>query len=97
MSLPRIYCFINSGQGTKFVITAALAEDGHFVGGHNSSSDDWAKQDILGEWKHEEYRKHFPQGFELVWIEGNPKHHPEVMAAYEKHLALPKEDADVSK
>jgi len=65
----KIYCFINSGKNTDWVITCALCEDGHALGGHCSSNNYFAKSDIMGEWKHDAYKKHCPDGFELVWIE----------------------------
>ena len=93
---PKIFAFINSGAGTDWVNSAALAEDGHFVAGHISSNDGWAKHDmgIGSDWKHEDYLKHYPEGFDLEWVDGNPTMHPGVVAAYEKHLALPKEDEE---
>ena len=88
---PKIFCFINSGAGTEFVVTSALSENGYFLAGHMSSNDVWAKHDIgiTSDWKHDDYQKHYPQGYELVWVEGNPTLHPGVVAAYDNHLALP--------
>lgn len=53
------------------LIVSALAEDGTHLAGHCSSSEGWAKHDIgmNSEWKHEQYYKHYPDGFELVWLE----------------------------
>jgi len=88
---PKIYAFINNGEGTDMLSLAALAEDGHFLAYHMSSNDVWARLDMgLGtNNKHDLYHAHFPGGYILEWVEGNPKNHLGVMAAYEKHLALP--------
>lgn len=83
----KIFCFINSGKGTDLVITVAMCEDGHVLGGHCSSSNGWAKQDIMGEWKHDEYKKHCPEGFELVWVE-EPANDPELDKAFQLNQQL---------
>jgi hypothetical protein len=69
MSKPKIYCFINGGTN-YFMNVAALAEDGTTLAGHASSNEYWAQHDIgiLSDWKHENYQKHYPNGFELVWL-----------------------------
>jgi hypothetical protein len=60
------------------VIAYALAEDGTCLAQHLSSSAGFAHHDIgmSSEWKHDIYRKHYPDGFHLVWIE------PEDVAAH---------------
>jgi hypothetical protein len=81
---PRIFCFINSSNFPHAINTAALSEDGHFLAGHTSSDVYWAKHDIgiTSDWKHDLYAAHYPHGYDLVWVDGNPKQYPEVMAAY---------------
>lgn len=85
--MGKIFCFINSGAGTDWVITDALAEDGEFLAGHCSSNDSWAKHDIgiNSDWKHDAYKAHYPDGYELVWVE-NPRDDSDLKAAYAKHL-----------
>jgi len=36
---------------------------------------------ITSDWHHEEYKKHYPDGFELVWVE-NPSNDEEFKAAF---------------
>lgn len=87
MGEPKIFCFVNSNQ-TGLLLVDALAENGAFLAQHASSSKDWAKHDIgiNSDWKHDLYRAHYPEGFQLVWVD-DPKTHPELQAAYQKHLA----------
>ncbi|MGG4266505.1 hypothetical protein [Peribacillus simplex] len=67
---PKIYCFINGGTD-YFLNVAALAEDGNHLAGHASSNGYFAKHDIgiESDWKHELYKKHYPNGYELVWLD----------------------------
>lgn len=90
--MKKIFCFISSGKDTDWVITYALCEDGHCLGSHCSSSNSFAQHDIMGEWKHDEYKEHCPEGFELVWIE-DANQSPEIDAAYKKNQELAKETA----
>jgi len=54
----------------------ALAEDGTGVCGHFSSSIDFAKHDLglTSNWKHEHYIKHYPEGYELEWVDDPDNH-----------------------
>lgn len=63
---PKI--FIISYKSGDDVISSALAEDGHVLSGHLSSSYGFAKHDmrLSSNWKHEYYSKHYPDGYELV-------------------------------
>ncbi len=49
----------------------ALCEDGVVLAEHVSSSLDWLKHDmgLTSEWKHEAYRTHCPQGYQLVFVD----------------------------
>lgn len=94
MSAPKIFCFINGPQGPGDVVVDALSEDGHFLASHMSSSVDWAKRDIgflpffgetVGTRKHDLYKAHYPDGYELVWVD-EAKSHAGVRQAYELHL-----------
>lgn len=68
--MNKIYCFINSGSVGWYSVVG-LAEDGHCLSGHLSSDEYWARHDIgiTSNWKHEEYKKHYPDGYELVWLD----------------------------
>jgi hypothetical protein len=74
MSKPKIYCFINGGTN-YFMNVVALAEDGNTLAGHASSNEYYAQHDIgiTSDWKHENYLKHYPEGFELVWLDDPEK------------------------
>ena len=50
----------------------ALAEDGEGLGSHLSSSIGWFRNDmgLTGNWKHDIYKKHYSDGYELVEIDG---------------------------
>jgi hypothetical protein len=68
----KIYCFINGGN-PYFLNVLALADDGNVLAGHASSNEYWAQHDIgiNSDWKHNLYKEHFPNGYELVWLD-NP-------------------------
>lgn len=88
MSSPKIFCWVNSGEGTDWQTVLALAEDGTHLASHVSSSEDWAKHDIgiSTDRKHERYQAHYPDGYELVWVD-NAKTHEGLLAAYAKNQA----------
>lgn len=91
--LPKIYCFINGGcPGLYHVV--ALAEDGNALAGHGSSNESWAKHDIgiYSNWKHDTYEKHYPDGYELEWVD-NADTHPGVLQAIENNHKLGVADA----
>ncbi len=78
----EIFCYI-SGEfdGGPNLTVCALSEDGEFLAGHVSSSEWWAKQDSgftnPDSCHHEAYRQHYPDGYELVWVEGSIRDHPQ--------------------
>jgi hypothetical protein len=53
------------------VIAYALAEDGEGLASHYCSSMSFAKHDIglTSDWKHDIYKKRYPDGYELEWID----------------------------
>jgi hypothetical protein len=53
------------------VFAFALAEDGTVLTSHYCSSMGFAKHDIglTSDLKHEIYKEHYPDGYELEWIE----------------------------
>lgn len=81
--LKKIYIFMNSGRGTDWIEGMALCEDGHYLAGHVSSSYGFFRHDmgLTGEWKHDLYKAHCPDGYELVEVE-NPSSHDGVKEAY---------------
>lgn len=92
--MKKIYCFINSGKETSCQNVQALSEDGKFLAGHISSNEGFAKHDIgvTSNRKHEIYKKEYPKGYELEWVD-DPINHTGVMSAYEKHKKLPKNES----
>jgi hypothetical protein len=100
-SKPKIYltCFpAGPGWYPEDVIGYALAEDGTGLGSHLSSNVDFAKHDmgLTSDWKHAAYTQHYPEGFELVWLD-DAENDPRWRAAYElneakylaEHAAVP--------
>jgi hypothetical protein len=67
--MHKIYCFINGGDSGLFNVLA-IADDRNVLAHHISSDNAWARHDIgiTSDWKHDEYDKHFPDGYELVWL-----------------------------
>jgi len=68
--MSKIYCFINGGYPDMLNVIA-VAEDGKVLAGHCSSHRQWAIHDIgiTSDWKHEHYKEHYPDGYELVWLD----------------------------
>jgi len=82
--MPKIflYCYPVQGWRANDVIGYALAEDGAWLASHRSSNKSFIKHDmgLTSNWKHESYEKHYPEGFELEWVD-DPDNHPGVAAA----------------
>lgn len=70
--MNKIFCFINSVNSLGH-IPVAIAEDGEVLAQHCSSSAGYAKHDIgIGSTiKHDIYKAKYPEGYELVWLEGD--------------------------
>jgi hypothetical protein len=62
---------VNGSTPGGDVYAQALAEDGSGLGSHLSSNVDFAKHDIglTSDWHHDTYREHYPDGYELEWID----------------------------
>lgn len=60
------------------VIPLAVAEDGHILASHYCSHKAYVAHDmgITSNWKHDAYNEHYPDGWELEWIESEdaPNH-----------------------
>ena len=86
----KIFCWVNSGKGTDWQVVMALAEDGTHLASHVSSSEGFARHDIglTSDWKHEAYKAHYPDGYELVWVDdARPGQCPGLDDAYAKNQA----------
>jgi len=87
---PKIYVFVaGPAFGGPDVLCNALAEDGHVLAQHVSSSAEWGQHDmgLTGTWKHDKYRAHYPDGYELVWLDA-PDADAGFMAAIKRNQAL---------
>ena len=67
--MPVIYLAAFQAGPDSLVEAIALTEDGKLVGRHLSSTIDWAKRDIVRSGHRQDYAKHYPGGYELVWID----------------------------
>lgn len=84
--MNTIYVFQNGMIGDDLT-GDALADDGVFLAGHISSSEAWLKHDmgVTSTRKHEIYAAHFPDGFEVVFVERDAvreRNHAGLEAAY---------------
>ena len=70
--MPKIYLYcVHGGFRPIDVIGYALAEDGTGLGSHLSSDGDYSMHDmgLTSSWKHDTYSEHYPEGYELEWID----------------------------
>ena len=84
MEKPKIYLFcLATGGGSGMVhgstpggdvIGYAFTKDGEHLAGHFSSSIGFSKHDLglTSDWNHEKYKKKYPDGYDLEWVD-NPK------------------------
>jgi len=82
---PKIFlmCYPAQGFTPTDVLGFAVAEDGTGLCSHLSSNEEWSKHDmgLTSNWKHDIYNKHYPDGYELVWVD-DPDNSPEYQAAF---------------
>jgi hypothetical protein len=66
-------------------VGVALAEDGTFLSDHFSSSRAWFRHDmgLTSDRKHDVYKKHYPDGYELIEV-ADPANHTGLMLAASK-------------
>jgi hypothetical protein len=85
MMANKIYLWcVPSGWAPNDVIGYALAEDGTRLASHLSSHVGFSKYDmgLTSGWKHDFYKAHYPDGYELEWVD-DPDNHPALLAALE--------------
>ena len=89
-----IYLFANAYYDDGGVAGCAIAEDGHCLAGHLSSSLALAMHDmgLTSDGKHDEYAAHYPDGYEVEWVD-DPLTHPGLQAAYALNQELRKQAA----
>ena len=92
--MGKIFVWVSGTLNPGDLACTAIAEDGTALGGHVSSNELWAKSDmgVTTERKHERYREHYPDGFEVIWVE-NPNEHSDFARAYMKHKEKYGEDS----
>lgn len=96
--MPKIYLYCIHGKQKQFY-GFALAEDGNCLAEHLSSTIEFSKSDMGlydDDWsgKREKYAKHYPNGYELEWIDDDKlESHKEFQVAFAKNKA-PAADSD---
>jgi len=93
----KIYVFVNARWGTGDVIGVALAEDGHCLASHICSSESFVPHDLgaTSTWKHDHYREHFPDGFDVVYVPSDQvADHAGIAAAAKLNKQLEEESSD---
>ena len=90
--MSKIFVWVCTTVG-RDVVCAAMAEDGEVLAEHMSSNETWARHDMgfTSDWKHDAYKEHYPDGYELVWIESTENE--EFLAAFKKNQEQ-KEEAE---
>lgn len=90
ISKPKIYVWCNSCSPecpVSFLHSImAMTEDGTYIAGHVCSSHGFIHHDMgfTGDWKHDHYDEHYPDGWELEFVESaDVKSHKGVQKAYE--------------
>jgi len=81
---PKIYAFCYVMEGWDDLAGFALAEDGTGLAEHISSDEQWSQYDMTATpAKREAYAKHYPDGYELIWLGCEPdiEQHAELKAA----------------
>jgi hypothetical protein len=86
----KIYCFNNGGTWHKYLLVAALCEDGYLLASQPCSYVGFMQRDIgiTSDRKHEFYNRHCGAGnWELVWVE-DPEASPEIALAISKNQQI---------
>lgn len=94
--LPVIYGF-NNGGSPGFMYACLIAEDGAGMGSHMCSSEGYMPGDLgclegSRPDRHEGFREHYPDGYRMEFVGGNPRKHAGIMAAVAKAEARAKAD-----
>lgn len=95
MSKPKIFLFCHAMAASSDVMGYALAEDGECLASHWSSSPGFSQHDLgyTSDWQHENYKTHYPNGFDLEWINEDAL---DTHEGYQKAIAFNRELARVS-
>ena len=89
-----IYCFVVMDYG-EYLYSIALSEDGYMLTSHISTNRSFAMTDMG--WnnnndKHQQYKEHYPDGYNVAWVD-DPEDHRGVQEA----IRLNKELGEKSK
>jgi len=86
MNKIYLYCVPCPAMRPNDVIGYALADDGKALASHLSSGE-WYSQHDMGftsDWKHDVYNAHYPDGYELEWVDDLDTHEG-WQAAYQRN------------
>lgn len=91
--LPVIYGF-NNGGSPGWYSAELLAQDGTGLGGHICSHEGYMEHDLgilegTRADRHEGFRKHYPDGYRMEFVSGEPLQHAGLMEAYRRNQAQP--------
>jgi hypothetical protein len=83
-----LYCKPAIGWGENDVVGYAIAEDGIGIASHLSTNIGYSKHDmgLTSDLKHDIYKEHYPEGYELEWVDS-----PDTHEGLKKALALNEE------
>lgn len=84
--LPVIYGF-NNGGNSGWMSAVLMAQDGTGLGGHVCSSEAYMPADLgilegSRPDRHEGFKQHYPDGYRMEFVSGDPRKHEGLMAAY---------------
>lgn len=93
--MPKIFIFVSGVMKDSYgcehdVLGTAIAEDGTALASHLSSSIGFLKHDMGykgSDWKHDLYKAHYPDGYELEWVD-DPEKHEGLQKAFENNKKL---------
>ena len=92
---PKVFVWATPGA-TQFggVAGHAIAEDGTGLAGHISSNESWAKLDMTSDYKKKDYAEHYPDGYEIEWIDYDDlEGHAAFNHAFRRHEEIHRENA----
>lgn len=83
--LPVIYGF-NNGGSPGFMDAVLIAQDGACLGSHLCSAEGYMPGDLgclpgSRPDRHEDFQKHYPDGYRMDFVSGDPRKHAGLMAA----------------
>lgn len=91
--LPVIYGY-NNGGSPGWYSAELMAQDGTPLGGHICSHEGYMEGDLgilegSRDDRHEGFRKHYPDGYRMEFVSGDPRKHAGLMEAYRLNQLMP--------